>query len=763
MQRKASKPPLRVPVLTCPPVFPQAELVFAEVLDTLRVIGERLCGQAGRTTTPEARRCIVELEALLVKEKAAFEEHLFEISKDATTWGAAERHPGEPIADVLELNRLRRELAIGSFQWDSRLHYLASSLKLRKPTRMEGTSLLDDPALFPASRGTSPPPVEHTEPAAGGGKGKEKIGEEGAGGGKQQQADVASGGAVQGEACTSKPEAGAPCVKDSQEGGVEKSPSVEGKMEKSPSVSSEKPGAVVDGAAHVESSGPVHAQVRQIPGGEHVLESFVQGSILGDLQPQPLSDEKAKALVEKRIVEQDRRDSLLAGAPPAHEDSSTGAAAGLDLVARAGAVVERFLAGHSLSGEGKGEELADLRAEEDLVAASAASQAQQGSDLLASPTAQRPLPGWDLMQVEKMVTKQGGGSSEAQAGGAAESGGLVGDMDVADAGMYRTSSAGPTASWPHPGGAPGPEQQSPDPLQSADIGVRRVLSEGHLPILADLSATLDAAWTGEDPRAMPAVVAALAERQSAEVTLPPQGSDASEHQAESSGQGLFSFLGAAVHYRSGSESPDTGSAAPSAPTSPSRRNEEAREEERSGWAFSTLYRAMAPISPPRDSGSNSQGGNMPSVVSHAAQVAAQGGARIMLPVGHDDMVVAVYDDEPSSVIAYALCSEEYQAQLKVAASAPTSSRQETSVPPMPGGGEYATGDAQEKVGSGEEVEGGGEKKLGSGEEEKGEGDGALLETKQVHIDTMFMDDAPQGRVRFMVKVYYAPQFEALRR
>lgn len=41
----------------------------------------------------------------------------------------------------------------------------------------------------------------------------------------------------------------------------------------------------------------------------------------------------------------------------------------------------------------------------------------------------------------------------------------------------------------------------------------------------------------------------------------------------------------------------------------------------------------------------------------------QGGARLFLPLGVNETVVPVYDDEPSSIIAYALMSPEYHSQL----------------------------------------------------------------------------------------------------
>ncbi|CAM6027150.1 unnamed protein product [Sphagnum balticum] len=46
------------------------------------------------------------------------------------------------------------------------------------------------------------------------------------------------------------------------------------------------------------------------------------------------------------------------------------------------------------------------------------------------------------------------------------------------------------------------------------------------------------------------------------------------------------------------------------------------------------------------------------------QLVAHGTARVSLPLGVNGTVVAVYDDEPTSIIAYALTSSEYQTRLQ---------------------------------------------------------------------------------------------------
>ncbi|KAI3891838.1 hypothetical protein MKW92_018233 [Papaver armeniacum] len=83
-----------------------------------------------------------------------------------------------------------------------------------------------------------------------------------------------------------------------------------------------------------------------------------------------------------------------------------------------------------------------------------------------------------------------------------------------------------------------------------------------------------------------------------------------------------------------------------------------------------------------------------------------GGARFLLPIGDDGTVVPVYDDEPTSVISYALASPEYHSQIS------------------------------------------------------GEGSAA---SKSLHATVSFTDDSPLGKVKYTVTCYYSSGFEALRR
>ncbi|KAJ6327355.1 hypothetical protein OIU78_014270 [Salix suchowensis] len=103
-------------------VVNQAELLFSEVLNALSQISEKLCKieqHNSRMKLPESRRQIAEFESMWQKEKAEFEESLHKVLNK-------ELKNGQSVIDILEINRLRRQLLFQSYMWDNRLVYAAS-------------------------------------------------------------------------------------------------------------------------------------------------------------------------------------------------------------------------------------------------------------------------------------------------------------------------------------------------------------------------------------------------------------------------------------------------------------------------------------------------------------------------------------------------------------------------------------------------------------------------------------------------------------
>ncbi|KAK6118735.1 hypothetical protein DH2020_047540 [Rehmannia glutinosa] len=117
-------------------VVGRAELLFSEVLNALRLLVERKSAlgllNSGMNFS-ESRRQITDLEVMLQKEKSEFEETLQKILNK-------EAKKGQPIIDILEINRLRRQLIFQSYMWDHRLIYAASLDVTNQPNGMDVTS-----------------------------------------------------------------------------------------------------------------------------------------------------------------------------------------------------------------------------------------------------------------------------------------------------------------------------------------------------------------------------------------------------------------------------------------------------------------------------------------------------------------------------------------------------------------------------------------------------------------------------------------------
>lgn len=150
----------------------------------------------------------------------------------------------------------------------------------------------------------------------------------------------------------------------------------------------------------------------------------------------------------------------------------------------------------------------------------------------------------------------------------------------------------------------------------------------------------------------------------------------------------------------------------------------------------------------------------PSFISSASHVAE--GARLLLPhSGHNDMVIAVYDSDPTSIISYALSSKEYEDRVadkfnehegawsaddrsKDSASAAFSAWQSFSSLDLEymHYGSYGSEDASSSISS------------------------LFMDTKRSpHLTISFEDDSSTagGKVKFSVTCYFAKQFDSLRK
>ncbi|KAA8541582.1 hypothetical protein F0562_022734 [Nyssa sinensis] len=155
----------------------------------------------------------------------------------------------------------------------------------------------------------------------------------------------------------------------------------------------------------------------------------------------------------------------------------------------------------------------------------------------------------------------------------------------------------------------------------------------------------------------------------------------------------------------------------------------------------------------------------PVYVSSFRELKLQGGARLLLPVGVNDIVVPVYDDEPTSVISYALVSRDYLDQLSGESERPKDSG-ESAVSSQ----SLDSGNLQ-LLSSFDEMGLESYRSLGSIDESllsmSGFRSSLVLDplsyTKALNPRVSFADDGPLGKVKYTVTCYYAKRFEALRR
>ncbi|XP_052199159.1 1-phosphatidylinositol-3-phosphate 5-kinase FAB1B isoform X2 [Diospyros lotus] len=154
------------------------------------------------------------------------------------------------------------------------------------------------------------------------------------------------------------------------------------------------------------------------------------------------------------------------------------------------------------------------------------------------------------------------------------------------------------------------------------------------------------------------------------------------------------------------------------------------------------------------------------------KLVCQGGARLLLPVGFNDIVVPVYDDEPTSIISYALVSADYHTQISKEPEKPKDGIESSFSLPLLDSFSLPLLDSPNLLSlhSFDEISAESFRSLKSTDESIFYTPGsqssvleALLFTKTLHARVSFTDDGPLGKVKYTVTCYYAKKFEDLRR
>ncbi|KAL4336773.1 hypothetical protein AHAS_Ahas12G0043700 [Arachis hypogaea] len=272
-----------------------------------------------------------------------------------------------------------------------------------------------------------------------------------------------------------------------------------------------------------------------------------------------------------------------------------------------------------------------------------------------------------------------------------------------------------------------------EPLEP-ELRVRRAMSEGPMSLMSSLSDTLDAKWTGGDhSSAQPDSFLAEATTTSMLKEASSVGDHAEDQNANKS---IFSSKG------------------------------QDNMEDSSSWLampFLNFYRQFNKNLFSSTTKFDTLVDSNPVYVSSFWNLELLGGARLLLPIGVNDTVIPIYDDEPSSVIAYALTSPEYHSQLNDDVERPKDASDL-------GSSYFSESTTLQSYSSTDEIAFDLQKSFGSVEEmllSMPSRNSLMLDptlySKTMHAKVSFGEDGPLGKVRYLVTCYYAKRFEALRR
>ncbi|KAH9305646.1 hypothetical protein KI387_010050 [Taxus chinensis] len=316
-----------------------------------------------------------------------------------------------------------------------------------------------------------------------------------------------------------------------------------------------------------------------------------------------------------------------------------------------------------------------------------------------------------------------------------------------------------------------------------DLGFHTTLSEGNFLKVVDLSDTLDAAWTGKGPSIVAQAVKITSQGQEVGPAGPAIEIAHTDIEPAFKNEPSQVEKGAILpmvktesmdHNANVQDKSEPERIRVSAPSSPVKSSD--FSDEYGSWigaSFSDLYKTyiksfQGSLSgfPPR---LDSLGNYIPSFVSSVSQLGDQGGARLSLRPGVDNIIIAIYDDEPTSIIAYALTSGEYHVHI-ADKMADKNKQKEKEKETGDSFGSDAAHSHFLKVTEGSEVSETipRERSYGSDDSSTAGSKGAGVADpfhydKAMHVKVSFDDEGPGWKVKYMVTVYYAMQFDALRK
>ncbi|KAL9235524.1 hypothetical protein vseg_010275 [Gypsophila vaccaria] len=157
-------------------------------------------------------------------------------------------------------------------------------------------------------------------------------------------------------------------------------------------------------------------------------------------------------------------------------------------------------------------------------------------------------------------------------------------------------------------------------------------------------------------------------------------------------------------------------------------------------------------------------GYKPVYISLVRELEVQGGAKWLLPEGFHETVIPIYDDEPTSIISYALISQDYLFQLSEDGERSKEAIESSLSLPLHESASYlpflSFDDSMSEACRSFSID---ESVLSASGTRSSLMPDSLLSTKSSHVRVCFTDNGPLDRVKYTVTCYYAKHFDALRK
>uniref|UniRef100_A0A803M9P3 1-phosphatidylinositol-3-phosphate 5-kinase n=1 Tax=Chenopodium quinoa TaxID=63459 RepID=A0A803M9P3_CHEQI len=282
--------------------------------------------------------------------------------------------------------------------------------------------------------------------------------------------------------------------------------------------------------------------------------------------------------------------------------------------------------------------------------------------------------------------------------------------------------------------------EPPDPLECGST-VRRAASDSQF---IDTLNRLDAAWTG---KTHPGVG-------TKENSLPLMGSIS----VDSSLAVVAERLALESRVEEKGVAKATSSSSPGASTN--SKGSDSAEDTISwlGMPFLSIYQSVN-----KNFLGNTQKFSNSTYISSARDLGLQGGAKWLLPEGSNDPVIPIYDDEPTSIISYALISKDYHTQLSDDGEKPKDIESASSMPAAESASFHQSVSPNDSLNESNRSLSIDDSILSTSGARNSFMSDPLLYTKSLHIRVAFTVDGPVDKVKYTVTCYYAKHFDALRK